>query len=116
MLHGVKYHRPGRHIYTPWRRSPWQQDLGWGGEERISQGAKNTAVSQPWPSPPHFVVKAKALDIVPDGYHTRPHLTLKANLQSRYYCFIYLGTYFFFSPPQPTPVSFLSIFNVYLFM
>jgi hypothetical protein len=40
----------------------------WDGEgKRGSAKGLNTAVSQPWPSPPHFVVKAKALDIVPDG-------------------------------------------------
>ena len=40
----------------------------WDGEgKRGSAKGLNTAVAQPWPSPPHFVVKAKALDIVPDG-------------------------------------------------
>lgn len=40
----------------------------WDGEgKRGSAKGLNTAVPQPWPSPPHFVVKAKALDIVPDG-------------------------------------------------
>ena len=42
--------------------------VAWDGEgKRGSAKGLNTAVAQPWPSPPHFVVKAKALDIVPDG-------------------------------------------------